>query len=602
LREPGKFAVPSTGPADHLGQGYGGLEALSRRSRKAKADGHYVSGSESIAVALAGSAALIVVIAYVGDRLGVAFTPGLMLAAGVVSAASLLIALGRRAVWEMAETATFAGIVGGTFGWLLWIARPTLFPLGSGPDLTHHLLLINYIESHWTLVHDSRAQEFLGEMVQYTPGSHILTALAGAWTGSNGLHALHGVMAASAALKAGFVFLIVRRVLPRDIPSVPIAALASMSLLASQTYFLGSFAEYSFLAQVVAECFAVAMFWTLIVWDQDQSRWAMVVTGILGAALFLTWPILIGPPLVVLGLLVILPAKVRLKPDTTYVLDVLSKFGDAMVCVVPIAIVAALFSIGRMDYVVIAGTGGKVVSPAVTAYGWPFVVLSSAGLLIAAFSLTNRSTRTIALFAGAILLQAGALYLFARAHGNDPYMARKMFYIFLYAQAVGVAVAVGNLWRAIGADRPSMRLTAVAWTMTIVALFFVARPLARAPKSLIVAKHPATSLELEEAGRWTREHVDPHCVEYLVGDDDTAYWLHLAVLGNPRRGSRTGDNATYELTPALVRWLTPGGLPYAIADLRVIPTDIGDASEVVMQFGRAAIIKRKGPSSCASNP
>src|SRR4029079_17876603 len=111
---------------------------------------------------------------------------------------------------------------------------------------------------------------------------------------------------------------------------------------------------------------------------------AMVIAGILGAALFLTWPILIGPPLVVLGLLVILPAPVRLKPDTT---SVWARFGDAMVCVVPIAIVAVLFSIGRMDYVVIAGTGGEVVSPAVRAYGWPFVVLSSAGLLIAAFRL-----------------------------------------------------------------------------------------------------------------------------------------------------------------------------------------------------------------------
>jgi hypothetical protein len=147
-----------------------------------------------------------------------------------------------------------------------------------------------------------------------------------------------------------------------------------------------------------------------------------------------------------------------------------------------------------------------------------------------------------------------------------------------------------------------MPLTAVAWATAVAALLLVARPLAGAPKSLIVAKHPATSLELEEAGKWTREHVDPHCVEYLVGDDNTAYWLHLAVLGNPRRGSRTGDNATYELTPALVRWLTPGGLPYAIADLRVIPTDIGDASEVVTQFGRAVIIKRKGASSCDASP
>src|SRR4029453_2302791 len=226
-----------------------------------------------------------------------------MLAVAGASCLAMLVAFGRQAEWNGTETATFAGIVAITFGWLLWIARPSLFPLGSGPDLTHHLLLINYIEGHWTLVHDPAAQEFLGEMVQYTPGSHILTALAGAWSRSNGLHALHGVMAASAALKTGFVFLIAMRVLPRDVPRVPIAALASISLFASQIYFLGSFAQYSFLAQVVAECFAMAMFWALTGGDRERDPWTMAVTGLIGAALFLTWPILIGPPLVVLGLL-----------------------------------------------------------------------------------------------------------------------------------------------------------------------------------------------------------------------------------------------------------------------------------------------------------
>ena len=508
--------------------------------------------------------------------------------------AAWLIGLGRRAAWDPSETVTFAGIVAVSFAWLLWIARPSFFPLGSGPDLTHHLLLIDYIEAHWRLVHDPGVQEFLGEMVQYTPGSHILTALAGAWSRSNGLHALHAVMAASASLKAGFVFLIALRVLPRDLPRVPIAALASISLFASQTYFLSSFAQYSFLAQVVAEWFAVGMLWTLIFWDQQQSRWAMAVAGLLGAALFLTWPILIGPPLVVLGVLVVLPdAKARW-----------SKGKDALIAITPIAIIAALFSVGRMNYMVIAGTGGEVVTPAVKAYGWLFLIVSSAGLLIAAVKLLDRTTsRTVALFAGAILLQAGALYLFARARSNDPYMARKLFYMLLYPQAVGVAIAVGTLWRVLGVAKDPQAghyvRKVIPWVIAAGALFFVARPLIGAPKSLSVAKHPATSPELEQAGKWARDHSDPHCIEYLVGDDNTAYWLHLAVLGNPRRGSRTGDNATYELTPALVRWLTPGGLPYAIADLRVLPTDVKDASEIVAQFGPAAVIKRKGPSSCS---
>ena len=545
---------------------------------------------------VATTVALVVVFAYVGDRVGIVFTPSRMLGVAVVTAASLFIGLVRWAVWDAVETATFAAIAGGTFGWLLWIARPSLFPLGSGPDLTHHLLLINYIEAHWTLVHDPGVQQFLGEMVQYTPGSQILTALAGAWSRSNGLHSLHAVMAASAALKAGFVFLIASRVLPREMPRVPIAALASVSLFASQIYFLGSFTQYSFLAQVVAEYFAMAMFWALVVWDQERTRWSAAIAGILGAALFLTWPILIGPPLVVLGWLMMLPPY----PEKASVGRLGRRVADATVVLVPVLVVAALFSIGRMDYVVIAGTGGEVVSPAVRAYGWPFVVVSSAGILIAASGLMYRSgSRTVALFVGAVLLQAGALYLFARARGNDPYMARKMFYMLLYAQAIGVAVAVDTVWRAVGMQK-RFGSVVIPWVMTIAALMFVARPLAGAPKSLNVGKHPATSLELEEAGKWAREHLNARCVEYLVGDDNTAYWLHLAVLGNPRRGSRTADNATYELTPALVRWLTPGGLPYAIADLRVIPTDIKSASEIVAQFGSAAVIKRTGPSSCGA--
>jgi hypothetical protein len=575
-----------------------------------------VTGSESLALSLVASAALIVLIAYLGDRAGVAFTPALMLGIFIASGASLLAVLRRRAVWDTAETTTFTGIVAVTLAWLLWIARPSLFPLGGGPDLTHHLLLINYIEAHWRLVHDPGVQEYLGEMVQYTPGSHILTALAGAWSRSNGLHAMHTVMAASAALKTGFVFLIAMRVLPRDLPRVPLAALASISLFTSQAYFLGSFAQYSFLAQVISECFALAMLWALISWDQEQSRGAMPVAGLLGAALFLTWPILIGPPLVVLGVLVVLPNRTQF----------LRRVVDATIAVVPIAFIAGLFSIGRMNYVVIAGTGGQVVSPTVSAYGWLFVALSSMGIVIAAASPTARTTsRTLALFAGAILLQAGALYLFARSRANDPYMARKMFYMLLYPQAVGVAMAVGSLWHVLqgvltdpatalapegrfGESRRSFwlrrkgghHLTLLAWALPLVAAFFVARPLIGAPKSLIVAKHPATSLELEQAGKWAREHVEPHCVEYLVGDDNTAYWLHLAVLGNPRSGSRTGDNATYELTPALVRWLTPGGFPYALADLRVVPADIRAASDIVAQFGTAAVVRRRGPSSCQS--
>ena len=55
----------------------------------------------------------------------------------------------------------------------------------------------------------------------------------------------------------------------------------------------------------------------------------------------------------------------------------------------------------------------------------------------------------------------------------------------------------------------------------------VARQAVRTPRASPVITEP-----LFQAGAWARTHVPPGCVEYLVAHDNTAYWLHLAVLGN----------------------------------------------------------------------
>src|SRR5262245_65869156 len=96
------------------------------------------------------------VIAYLLDFVGVGFAPTLAcliaLAAGGVALASFALT----ADWDRADLAAFAAIVGLMFGWLMWIARPSFLPLGSGPDLTHHLLLIQYIERQWRLRSEER--------------------------------------------------------------------------------------------------------------------------------------------------------------------------------------------------------------------------------------------------------------------------------------------------------------------------------------------------------------------------------------------------------------------------------------------------------------
>ena len=111
------------------------------------------------------------------------------------------------------ETIAFAAIVAAVLAWLLWLARPSLLPLGSGPDLAHHLLLIDYIDRHAALPHDPQLGAILGEMVSYTPGTHLLATLAGAGRVrriSGGLP----IVALAVALKTGLVFLIARRMVP----------------------------------------------------------------------------------------------------------------------------------------------------------------------------------------------------------------------------------------------------------------------------------------------------------------------------------------------------------------------------------------------------
>ncbi len=511
---------------------------------------------------------------------------GLLSAAGVIAATRVIRPPVRRSLGEggkpdaTAEVTTFLLIVGGLFAWLVWLARPDFLPLGHGTDLTHHLLLIDYIERHWQLVHDRAVGVLMGEMTVYTPGSHILMAMAGRWTGTSGTHVLHTVMSAATALKVGFVYLIALRLLPDRGPRVPLAAFAAIAHLASPTFFLGSFTTYSFVAQVIAEFFAVAMWWFVTAWYQQQEDALLLfLAGIAGAAAFLTWPTVMGPPAVLLALLILIDGPRGL----------LARIARGGITLAPIAVIAYLFTSDRLDMARIVGAAGLTTPLSVGVYGWPFLMLSSAGLLLAVF---DRRARPLALVALALALQIAGLWAYARWNNNVPYMAMKMFYLALSMQAVGAAVAVGLLWHWAG-----MTSSRAAWALTAAAFVVVAAPFERNP-ALAGGQRPAVVADIEQAGLWARANLPVSCIEYLVDNDDTAYWLHMAVLGNPRQSARTGDNTTFELTPSLVRWLMPGGRTYAIADLPALPNGIRDDLDIIQKFGRAAVAKRRGPSAC----
>jgi len=133
------------------------------------------------------------------------------------------------------------------------------------------------------------------------------------------------------------------------------------------------------------------------------------------------------------------------------------------------------------------------------------------------------------------------------------------------------------------------RKTTVGWVIATILLLTGVQPAMTAPRTV-----PVINLDLYAAGQWTRANIGQTCVDYLVADAETAYWLHLAVLGNPRASERMVEVDRYEPRAAMGPWITSEGRSYAIADLRLLPDEVRSRVEMVRTFGAAAVIKRAG--------
>jgi len=538
-------------------------------------------GAEAVAASAVSFLASALISAYLADWLGFMIAPFAILPIAAAAAAATFYQLRPDATGDRPAFIAFAASVCITFALLLWLARPDVLPTGSGPDLAHHLALVDYIERHWRLVHDVRLSEYLGEMIDYTPGSHLLAALFGRWLGRGALHAVYPVVAGTVAVKAGLIFLIAYRLLPRDVPRIPFALMALLLLLVPRTYSIGSFTEQSYLAQVTSELFAVAMWWALTVWDERPGRATVALFALFGMATFLTWPVWTGPLLLTLAAVALLHGG----------LPITLRMQHVAIAVTPIGAIAIMHAARHMGGLRMAGTGGFAIWPDARLVGRWFAALSAAGLFVAA---TERRSRSVTLLVVAIALQAIALVAAARSSGAAaPYLALKMFYLAIYPLGVGAALALAAVWR-IAARVPRLRAPGVAWALMIALAIGVGRPLAAAPKP-----KPVVTLPVLLAAEWARNRMPPACIDYLVADGYTAYWLHLAVFGQPRASGRAMDDDTFEPKKALVRWILPGGLPYAITDdLEALPRDISSNVDVLARFGPAAVVKRRGAATC----
>jgi hypothetical protein len=542
-------------------------------------------GAEAVAASALAFLATAITSAYLADWIGLAIRALPILVLSAAAAAATSVWLRRQSVRDSPSLAAFCGCVAATFGWLLWRARPDFLPTGSGPDLAHHLSLLEYIQRHWRLPHDPALYAYLGEMVDYTPGSHLLAVLTGAWFGSDALHLVFPAVAATVALKAGLVFLIARRLLPDGLPRLPFAVIAVVLLFLARVHFIGSFTDQSYLAQVVSELFAVAMWWALVVWDGRPSPVPAALFALAGVATFLSWPVWVGPVMVVLAALALLHDEVPLP----------ARLQHLLIATIPIGCVAAIHGSRHTGGFRMAGTGGFAIWPTPALLGWWFIGLAAAGFL---FCVATRRARAVPLLTVAIGIQAAALYSTAQSSGAAaPYLALKMFYLAIYPLMIGAAVMIAGLWRIVaGAVRlPEGRAAGLAWVVAAIVAVAVARPLAAAPRP-----RPVVTQGVLEAAEWARSKMPPECIDYLTVDLYTAYWLHLAVFNQPRASGRALNDDTFDTRKSLERWILSNGLPLGVTDdFDALPRDIRTNVDVLQRFGPAAVVKRRGPSACA---
>ena len=571
--------------------------------------------SEAVATGALVLAAGVMTVAWGVDAIGLRIQPLVVLAAAVSSAVIALVGIAhRRGVWLVAFSgprfAAFAAAVAGFAAYICWLAWPSLLPITEGPDLVHHLSLIHFIQRHHALPRDPALGAYLGEMASYTPGSHLIAALAGEWLRVDALRLVHPIQAVFVGLKAGVIYNTAARVLAGSAPAVAPALAGAMLLLLPHRYLLEPITVFGFYSQVIAETFAVAVLWAMAAWHQQRSRRWLALAGVFGTAVVLSWPVYLPATALAVFIVVLLPWWRGGRHLREAGVDVGTALGPAVAAL-------AIFSARHASSAGILRSGGSVIVPSVEVFGWGFLLLCGAGAIVAVRQASTAAP--VLAFAAACALQIAALAVAQTwMRATNLYLVGKTVFLLVNALAIFGALALAYALRLAGAGarreagdagdaEPKFRATrdasgssspartfSSASGVLIVTALLLFRGLPVRPLGSPIAE------PVYRAGMWAKAHVPPGCVDYLVSHWVAGYWLHLDVLGNPRASERMRTE-TFEYRPAVSRWILPAGRPFAIVeDLSATPADARRNMDVLYRSGPAAVVRRiEGAAACA---
>jgi hypothetical protein len=464
---------------------------------------------------------------------------------------------------------------------LLWLAWPSLLPIGGTPELAAHLALIDRTEQQFALPTTADLGRLEG-IAQHPPGFHWIVAMVGRSTGVPGQRAVYPILAVLVALKAGLLFVIARRLLRPTTPRTPFALMAVALALLPQAYFFGAFVQQSFYSQVAAELLVLAGWWRLVAWDDKPTLGVSLQVGVLAAAALITWPLFWGP-MAIVGFAVVITHRPLTWSD---------RLMFVVALIAPTVLLAMIRAYAGWTWALVWDASQFGPGAPLRELGIALLMLGTIGLAVDA----RRETRTLLLLTGAIALQTIFLLTVARSAGFTPNPAFRMFYLLIYPLAVAGALAIAAIFDTLATRNPAptgRRWSPLSWGLA------AAMMLLALGRAVPVSPHAVTE-PLYLAGMWARERLPATCVDYVVANPDTAHWLHVAVLGNPPSSRQLLQSFPLPMQQALARWMRPDAAPYAIIDLAMLPEAARDDVTILVQFGNAAVVERLGGGVCGS--
>ena len=513
---------------------------------------------------------------YLLDAIGLPMAPALLAAVAILSMAVAVFAWRERP--PSGGTGGVVLVVAAAWAYAMWLASPSFLPVTNGPDVVHHLLLIHLIARTGRLAHDPALSPYLLEMMNYTPGSQILAAAAGAWLRVDPLRLVYPIAAFFVAVKAGMLFEITRRLLVGS-AGAGVRAAAAPVVAFVPVYFLGSFVQFFFFAQVISETCAIGMVLASLLWLEGGRRRDLVLASACGVGVVLAWPVWIAP------VAVTLVAAVVSRPSSwrdriTRVAAVMAPAGACLV----------FHQLRHPDAAGILTAAGAVTPPSVAAFGAGFLAVALVGTCLA---FGDRRALLVVVMLAATLLQAFALAaLSVRAGSGSFYLAFKMMYLAILPAAVLGALALARAAGFIATRLPRARLAA-AWLPLAVAVLMVR---GHVPVRRV---HGSLSLPARDVALWARDRVPPACIDYFSAYWLTGYWLHLDVLGNPRLSDRMRQE-TFDFPDAAAKWIEGRGLPFAIVeDMTAIPREVRADMVPLQQSGTFVLVRNLRPAACA---